>query len=273
MWIVLTPSTSYHPQTNGQTEIVNKWLEGYLTNYVSEKQKAWVRWLHLGEYCYNSSYHMSIRMSPFMALYGYEAPSFADLMFGDSKAPQAKDMVQQCQNILKALKNNLQIAQNQQKLYADQQRIEHTCEVGNMVYLGFQPFRQSTLKKSGADKLKPRFYGSFRVIRRVGAVAYELELPATSKVHNVFHVSHLKKALGHNVVVYSDLPPLDEEGQLVLIPEEIIDFRERSLRRTIKEYLVKWKNLPIEDATWENEEILQHPDLQLLEDKQSWGGL
>lgn len=195
---------------------------------------------------------MSIRMSPFMALYSYKAPSFVDLMFGDSKVSQARDMVKQCQEILRALKNNLQIAQNQQKLYADQQRVERSFAVGDMVYLRLQPFRQSSLKKSGAEKLKPRFYGPFRVTRKVGAVAYELELPESSRVHNVFHVSCLKKALGHNVVVSSDLPPLDEEGQLVLIPKEIIDFRERSLRRrTIREYLVKWKNLPAEDATWE----------------------
>lgn len=204
---VLTPSTSYHLQTDGQTKIVNKWLEGYLCNYVSEQQKVWVRWLHLGEYCYNSSYHMSIRMSPFMAQYGYEAPNFVDLVFGDSSAPQAKDMVRQCQDVLKAL-----IAQNQQKFYVDHQQVERTFEVGDMVYLRVQPFRQSSLKKSGAKKLKLRFYGPFKVVRRVGAVAYELELSASSKVHNVFHVSCLKKALGHNDVVSSVLPPLDEEG-------------------------------------------------------------
>jgi hypothetical protein len=61
----LTPSTSYHPQTDGQTEIVNKWVEGYLRNYVSGQQKAWIKWLHLGEHCYNTTYHMSIGMTPF----------------------------------------------------------------------------------------------------------------------------------------------------------------------------------------------------------------
>ncbi|XP_059073505.1 uncharacterized protein LOC131874241 [Cryptomeria japonica] len=158
-------------------------------------------------------------------------------------------------------------------MYVDQRRVECSFEVGDMVYLRLQPFRKSTLKKSGAEKLKLCFYGPFRVIRRVGAMAYELELLASSKVHNVFHVSHLKKALWHNIVVSLDLPPLDEEGQLVLIPEEIIDFREHSLRRrTIKEYLVKCKNLPTEDATWESEEILQNHSLQLLVGKQSWEG-
>ena len=86
----LTQNTSYHPQTGGQTEIVNKWLEGYLRNYVSGQQRAWMKSLHLGEYCYNTTHHMSIGMSPFYALYGYHPLSFADVMFGASKAPRAK---------------------------------------------------------------------------------------------------------------------------------------------------------------------------------------
>jgi len=87
------------------------------------------------------------------------------------------------------------------------------------VYLRLQPYRQSTLKKSGVEKLKPRFYGMFRIVRRVGEVAYELELPADSKVHNVFPGSRLKKALGHNVIPSVELPPLDEEGKLILVLE------------------------------------------------------
>ena len=76
-------------------------------------------------------------------------------------------------------------------------------------------------------------------------MAYELELPANNKVHNVFHVSWLKKALGQHVVPSAILPPLDDEGKLVLVPEYIIDSRERQLhRRTIREYLVKWRDLP-----------------------------
>ena len=70
-----------------------------------------------------------------------------------------------------------------------------------------------------------------------------------------------------------ELPPIDDEGNLVLQPEAIIDTRERQLRsRTVREYLVRWRNLPDEDATWESEKILQHPSLQLLEDKQHFGG-
>ena len=68
----LTPSARYHPQTDHQIERVNEWLECYLKNYVSWPQKSWIKWLHLGEFCYNTTFHMSIGMSPFKALYGYD---------------------------------------------------------------------------------------------------------------------------------------------------------------------------------------------------------
>jgi hypothetical protein len=96
------------------------------------------------------------------------------------------------------------------------------------------------------------------VVRRVGEVSYELELPEGSKFHNVFHVSCLKKAIGQQVTTSAKLPPLDEEGQLVLIPEDILDVRERRLRsRVIKEFLIRWRDLPVEDAMWEGDQILQ----------------
>ena len=121
--------------------------------------------------------------------------------------------------------------------------------------------------------MKPRFYGPYRVIHKVGEVAYEIELSEGSRVHNVFHVSRLKKTIGQRVVPSADLPPLDEEGKLVLFPKPILDTRERTLQnRVIKEYLVRWRNLPEEDATWESEQVLQQTRLRLLEDKQFQGG-
>ena len=95
------------------------------------------------------------------------------------------------------------------------------------------------------------------MIRRVGQVAYELELPQGNKIHNVFHVSCLKKTLGQQVTVTEELPPTDDEGYLVLQLEAIIDTREGQLRnRTIREFLVRLKNFPDGDATWESEKIL-----------------
>jgi hypothetical protein len=86
----LTPNTSYHPQTDGKTKIVNKWVEGYLRNYVSGQQRAWVRWLHLGEHCYNTTFHMSIGMTPFRALYGYDAPTLIDWFLETTGLPRPR---------------------------------------------------------------------------------------------------------------------------------------------------------------------------------------
>ena len=92
-----------------------------------------------------------------------------------------------------------------------------------------------------------------------------------SIMYSMFLVS--KKNLGQKIVTSEIIPPLDDEGKLTLVPKNILKTRERRLRsRTIKEYLVQRKDLPSKDATWEEEKILQHPNLKLLEDKQSWVG-
>lgn len=147
----LTPSTNYNPQTERKTDIVNKWLEDYLRNYVSRQQQAWVKWLHVGQYCYNSIYHLSIKMSPFMALYRYEAPTLVDIIFDDSRIPKAKEFLQDTQDIMRSLKENIRGAQDWQKKYANQKGTEHAFEEGDMVYLRIQPYRQSTLKQKGSE--------------------------------------------------------------------------------------------------------------------------
>ena len=90
--------------------------------------------------------------------------------------------------------------------------------MGDLVFLRLQPYCQSSLKQSGVEKLKPRFYGPYKVTRRVGEVAYELELLEGSKIHNIFHVSCLKKELGQHVRVSIELPLLDVDGQLIWEP-------------------------------------------------------
>ena len=103
------------------------------------------------------THHMSIGMSLFYALYRYHPLSFANVMFGASKDPRAKIWIQESQDILRALKDNMATTQNQQKLYADKGQVERQFEVRDLVYLRLQPYRQSSLKQKGAEKLKPHF--------------------------------------------------------------------------------------------------------------------
>ena len=121
-----------------------------------------------------------------------------------------------------------------------------------------------SLKQLNKDnKLSPKYYGPYKVLQKIGSMAYKLELPTTSRVHPVFHVSCLKKVIGDKIPIQTILLELDEEGKVILEPEKLSETRTKQLRnRVITEYLIKWKNLPIEDSTWEDESFIQkHPQL------------
>jgi hypothetical protein len=91
-------------------------------------------------------------------LYGYDAPTFVDQIFGESRAPKAKDWIQESQDILRTIKHNLLMAQNKYKVYEDKHRVEHRFDLGDLVYLCLHPYRHSLLKMKGEEKLKPKFY-------------------------------------------------------------------------------------------------------------------
>jgi hypothetical protein len=97
--------------------------------------------------------------------------------------------------------------------------------------------------------------------QKIGTMAYKLELPSSSRVHPVFHVSCLKKVIGDKISVQTIFPELDEEGKIILEPQTITNTRIFQLRnRSISEYLIKWRKLPTEDYTWEDESFIQkHP--------------
>ena len=148
------------------------------------------------------------------------------------------------------------MAHNRMRQQADQCRTEREFEVGDWVFI--QPYKQVSLKSGGKHKLAPKFYGPYQIIQKISQVAYKLQLPDKSCIHNVFHVSCLKKLLGKHQTIQTILPMLDDEGRVIWEPEAIIAIQERKLRsRTLKEYLIKWKNFPNEDTSWETEQFLQ----------------
>jgi hypothetical protein len=103
----LVHNSSFHPQSNGQTEIVNKCLEGYLRCFASDKQTQWVKWLSLAEWWYNTSFHTSSKMSPFLALYGYHPPSITSPLKGTTKVQEVEDHIGHQQEVLKLLGTTL----------------------------------------------------------------------------------------------------------------------------------------------------------------------
>ena len=150
------------------------------------------------------------------------------------------------------------MAQNHMKQQADQGHSECQFAKGDQVFLLLQPYTQTSLKAEHCQKLAPKFYGPYIILKRVGQVAYQLALPSQSKLHLVFHVSCLKKVIGTRCRIQTNLPKLVEEGSIWLQPEEILDQCERRPRqRTIKEVLVQWKDMTPANATWEPATILQ----------------
>lgn len=161
--------------------------------------------------------------------------------------------LQDCNAIINILKENLLLAQNHMKVYADKHRFEREFEVGDWVYLGLQPYRQKTVAIRKNLKLLPPFFGLFQVIQRIGNVAYKLDLPSSAKVHPVFLVSCLKNKLGQSITPLSTLPPVDAHGEFQPEPELVLNRRIAKYRgRAITEVLIHWAGTSPEDDSWES---------------------
>jgi hypothetical protein len=251
--VSLAMSSAYHPQSDGQTEVVNKCLEHYLRCYAGETPKAWSHWLAMAEYWYNTNYHASSKLTPFETLYGILPPKLIEYIPGTSRNQAVDDTLWSREQTLSLLRHNLLAAQERQKSQYDRRHTERSFVPGNLVYLRLQPYRQKTLAIRKCLKLSPRFYGPFLVTKKIGEVAYRLDLPSESKIHPVFHVSCLKKKLGQRSILLPTLPPVDSGGAIQPEPQKILQRRVRKFQnQAVPEVLVQWQGTTQEDATWED---------------------
>lgn len=260
-------STAFHPQTDGQSERMNRVLEDMLRHFVSPTQENWEELLPVAEFAINNAYVSSIGMTPFELNQGWQplTPLTHGLM--QSKVPVAQAFVKDLQSRLKDAKQKLVDAQQRQKAYADQNRRELTFEIGDEVLLSTKNIK---LKGPGARKLWPKWIGPFKVNKVVGAVAYQLELPESmGKIHPVFHVALIKPYYPSGRVQPPPPPLAWEDDEEIFEVEAILAHRDRKKGRIVKkEYLVKWAGYGPEHNTWEPEENLEGSQ-ELLEDY--WG--
>ncbi|KAJ0827576.1 putative nucleotidyltransferase, Ribonuclease H [Helianthus annuus] len=189
----LNLSTTYHPQTDGQTERTIQTLEDMLRACVINFGGSWDSHLPLIEFSYNNSYHSSINMAPFEALYGRKCRS--PVCWNEIGEAQltGPDLILKTSDKIKKVRDNLQTARSRQKSYADRRRKPLEFQVGDRVLLKVSPWK-GVIRFGKTGKLAPRYVGPFKIVERIGKVAYRLALPPElGNVHPTFHVSNLKK--------------------------------------------------------------------------------
>lgn len=253
MGVELHLTSAYHPQTDGQTEWVNQCLENYLRCMCFTSPTRWNFWLSLAEWWYNTSYHTSLEMTPFQALYGFKPPMVGEVVTVDCSDMSAQQQLTNRELAKQVINDTLHKAQARIKHQADKHRSEREFSVGDMVYPKIQPYRHISLSTHKSLKLHSKFYGPFRVLERIGPAAYKLLLPESSLLHNVFHVSQLKKHLGPRAVPCPGLPLIDAQGVMKVAPVAIL--QRRVIPRNnepVVQWLIHWENMLETEATWED---------------------
>ncbi|XP_076906864.1 uncharacterized protein LOC143563132 [Bidens hawaiensis] len=235
---------------------------------VFDKPSSWERFLFLAEFSYNTSHHTAINMSPFKALYGRDVNTIHDYTPGSNTNASIDLSLTTHQTILATLKSSLEQARTRMTTQANKKRLEKEFNIGNFVYL---KLRQHSVQHRKNQKLSKCFFGPYKILERIGKVAYRLELPPTSKIHPIFHVSLLKECHG------TCHPPADsldkfEATEVSILPEVVLNSRTDEDNK--KQLLIKWEKMPLEDATWEDEAKMKqlYPFFTDIEDNANSSG-
>jgi hypothetical protein len=250
----LRMSTAFHPQTDGQTERMNRVLEDMLRHYIDPSQTDWDQHLAVAEFAINNAYNEGMRATPFWLNQFKHPRTPLSLHLKKPTSAEARQLSDRLVDDLQVAKQSLLNAQQRQAAYANKGRRHVEYQVGDQVMLSTANIR---LKAVGSPKLLPRFVGPFKVVHKVSSTVYRLDLPERWQIHNAFHVALLKPY--HKSDRVQPLPPpLTFQGaDNVFEVERILLHRDvKRGKRTVREFLIKWQGYGPEHNTWEPERNL-----------------
>jgi hypothetical protein len=201
-------TSAFHPQSDGQTEAANRVIVMYLRCFTGDRPRQWLRWLPWAEYVYNMAYQSSLRETPFRVVYGHDPPTIRSYEPGETRvAAVARDMEER-EAFLADVRYRLEQAQIVQKQHYDRHHRQVSYQVGDWALLRLRHRTMSSLPQATTGKLKPRYIGPYRVAELINDVAVRLDLPPQARIHDVFHVSALKKFSGVPPSIPPALPPI-----------------------------------------------------------------
>ncbi|GJV27436.1 putative reverse transcriptase domain-containing protein [Tanacetum coccineum] len=255
----LDMSTAYHPQTDDQSKRTIQMLEDMLRACVIDFGSSWDRHLPLVEFSYNNSYHASIKAAPYEALFGHKCRS--PVCWSEVRDSQliGPELIRDTTKKIVQIKNRLLTARSRQKSYANKRTKPLEFKVGDMVLLKVSPWK-GVVHFGKREKLSQRYIRPFKILARVGHVAYTLELPKELKgIHNTFYVSNLKKCLAEgDIVVLMDEIQLDYKLHMIEEPVEVVDREVKRLKQSrIPIVKVCWNSQRGPEFTWEREDPIK----------------
>ena len=267
---VMALSSAHHPQTDGQTEILNATIEQMLRAYMSSDKETWANWLSVLAYSYNSSVHSSTKYSPNFLLMGYNPRISTGAIVPEidpSRRPflpsqSAEDFVETLETHQTFAKDAIALAQDRQaKAYDKKCRPVQTMEVGEYALVNPHSLELVDVEGTG-KKLVQRMIGPFKVVEKINPQVYRLRLPDTYPMHPVFNIDHLKKynPSPNEFGERTELPPTrdlkaSEEYEVEAILGHRLTGKKKANRRM---YLIRWKGYGPADDLWVSEYDLRN---------------
>jgi hypothetical protein len=208
----LNLSTMYYPKSDGQTERTNRIIEDRLRMYVMDQPSKWEDYINLVEFANNNGYQATLKMSLFEALHGRKCNTPVSWDNPAYRAVVGPNLLKETEEKMIKIKKNLKVAQDRQKIYADNNIVFRDFKVGEHVFLKVK-VKRSSIRLGSFPKLAARYCGPFEILEKIGPVAYMLAFPSSMRFHNVFHVSLLKKYVSDpNHIIDWNVTQVEHEG-------------------------------------------------------------